>query len=520
MNLDLRYYLAIFWRRLPLFLLVAVPVIAASLALAVLLPAKYVANASLLVQSAQVPENLAQSTVQVGEREQVQLLERRLLTRSALLEIARDYGVYSDLDLLSPDQIVSRMREDTTIRPSGGGRDAAVIVDVRFTAESANIAAAVTNEYVTRMLDLNARARREMAEDTLVFFEEEVQRLETELDLKNQAIVEFQNENADALPDTLQTRMERQSTLLERLSSISRDLLQLQEERNELQDLLDGDPARLSAASDTPLTPTEQQLVSLRNELTTARSVYSETSPRVVTLEARVAALESALSDESDAAEGSQPDDGDSASNPRRMEVMSAIARLQTEIEFLQGEKLQLEREVDRLEETIRQTPNNAIALQSLEREYDNTQRQHARAVDALSQAVTGERLELSSKAQRISVLEQAVPPNEPDSPDRRVIAAGGVVAGFGAGFGLVALLELLNRSIRRPADLTNGLGIVPLVTVPYIATPGERLRRRVVLVGTLLLLVVAIPAGLWYVHYQVMPLDLLLDRVVTELIP
>jgi hypothetical protein len=134
--------------------------------------------------------------------------------------------------------------------------------------------------------------------------------------------------------------------------------------------------------------------------------------------------------------------------------------------------------------------------------------------------AVTGERIETSSKAQRISVLEQAVPPGQPDSPNRQMIAAGGVAAGLGAGFGLVLLLELLNRSIRRPADLTNRLGIVPLVTIPYIATPGERLRRRAVLVVSLLLVVVAIPAALWYVHYQVMPLDLLLDRVVTELLP
>jgi uncharacterized protein involved in exopolysaccharide biosynthesis len=377
MNIDLKYYIAIFLRRLPLFLLVAAPVMAASFAIALLLPAEYVARGSLLVESPQIPENLAQSTVQVGEREQIEVLSRRLLTRSALLEIAREYDVYEDIDLLSPDQIVRRMQRDTRIGQSGGGggrrgsRDA-LIVDVQFSARSPQVAATVANEYITRMLDLNARTRRAMAEDTLEFFEEEANRLETELDLRNQAIVEFQNANAEALPDTLDYRINQQAALRDRLTSIERELLRIEDERNGLQDLLDGDPARLNAAGNTPLTPAEQQLAALRNELTTARSVYSETSPRVVTLQARVDALENALSEEGANGGTDATDEAGGASNPRRMQVVSSIARLETEMEFLEGEQRALEREIERLDETIRQTPNNAIALQSLQREYNN----------------------------------------------------------------------------------------------------------------------------------------------------
>ena len=76
------------------------------------------------------------------------------------------------------------------------------------------------------------------------------------------------------------------------------------------------------------------------------------------------------------------------------------------------------------------------------------------------------------------------------------LIAAAGMVGGIGAGFGLIVLMEMLNRSIRRPVDLTAKLGIEPFATVPYIRTPGEVRRKRSLIVAALVLIAVAIPAA------------------------
>ena len=50
--------------------------------------------------------------------------------------------------------------------------------------------------------------------------------------------------------------------------------------------------------------------------------------------------------------------------------------------------------------------------------------------------------LESLAKAQRISVIEQAIAPTDPESPNRLLIAIGGIVGGLAAGLGLVVLLE------------------------------------------------------------------------------
>ena len=65
--------------------------------------------------------------------------------------------------------------------------------------------------------------------------------------------------------------------------------------------------------------------------------------------------------------------------------------------------------------------------------------------------------------------------------PHRTRIVLANVVGGTILGLGFIALLELLNRSIRRPVELNRRLGINAFATIPYIRTRRQiRLRRTV----------------------------------------
>lgn len=88
MKLDLKYYLRVFMRRSPYFILITALFSSIGLSVAMLLPAEYEARATLLVEAEQIPANLAASTVQVQAAEQLQIIEQRLMTRANLLEMA------------------------------------------------------------------------------------------------------------------------------------------------------------------------------------------------------------------------------------------------------------------------------------------------------------------------------------------------------------------------------------------------------------------------------------------------
>ena len=72
--MDLRFYLSLFLRRLHWFLLIAVLVSGVGLVLARVLPTVYVASAKLVVESEQIPSDLAASTVEVQAGEQLQII--------------------------------------------------------------------------------------------------------------------------------------------------------------------------------------------------------------------------------------------------------------------------------------------------------------------------------------------------------------------------------------------------------------------------------------------------------------
>ena len=72
--LDLRFYLALFLRRLPYFLIFTVAGAAVGLALAFTLPPSYQAQARLVVESEQIPDELAASTVRTEASEQLQII--------------------------------------------------------------------------------------------------------------------------------------------------------------------------------------------------------------------------------------------------------------------------------------------------------------------------------------------------------------------------------------------------------------------------------------------------------------
>ena len=79
--MELKYYFALFMRRLHYFLIVASLITAAAVTVAMTLPPAYESQAQLLVESPQIPEELAASTVRTHPIEQLRILERKLMTR-------------------------------------------------------------------------------------------------------------------------------------------------------------------------------------------------------------------------------------------------------------------------------------------------------------------------------------------------------------------------------------------------------------------------------------------------------
>ncbi len=506
MNLDLTFYFAVFLRRLHYFVIIFALVSAASIAAALLLPPVYLARSVLLVESPQIPGALAAPTVQPQALEKLQTIQNRLMTRTNLLEIAQRLKVFRNMGKMTPDDIVNAMRQQTTITNSAG-RGMATIMTVEFQGETGPVVAGVVNEYITLILKEDVATRTERAENTVEFFNQEVERLSGEIDMMSARILDFQNKNADALPNTLQYRLGQQTMLQNALATAERDITLLKDQKQQMIALFNATGQLTGAAVNQP--PEAQQLAQLQQQMNAYMATYSPTNPKVRQLQAQIDQLEAIVN-------AQQLPPGTASVQMSPLDIQ--LASLDTQVSALEEQRKQLIAQLDVLKDSIDRTPANQIALDALNRDYQNIQQQYNTSVARQAQAAAGEQIEVRSKGERVSVVDAATVPDSPVKPNRVLIAGGGVLAGAGLGIAMIVLLELLNRAVRRPKDLIRAFGITPIATIPYMRTPSETMMRRSGFAAMLLVAVIGIPAIIYAVHVYYQPLDVLVGRVAAKI--
>ena len=522
MNLDLPFYWRLFVRRAPVMALFVLLCGGLGIIFALRQPDTYSASAQLLVEAPQIPEGMATPVVNTDTIQQLQVIEQRLLTRANLIDIANSFAVFPNRSEMTPDQVVEAMRDATTIRRSFG-RDQATLMTISFEARSGQIAANVVNDYVTKVLQANSSTRRERVQGTLEFFQQEAARLSEDLDAQSARIVEFKSENADALPEDQAYRLNRQTLLQERLARLEQERAAAEDQRQRVIRVYEA-TGRITGPGGgvEQQSPEEARLEALRMEMREALSVYSATNPRVVGLQARIDQLEETIAGQQAAAadlpEEEEEDIPAPADSAEETVLQLTLSEIESRLETLQQEIDGTQEELARLGTAISASSTNAITLDGLQREYDNIEGRYARAVANLNQAQLGERIEATSQGERIAVLEGASVPNEPTGPNRPKIVALGVGAGLALAGGFFVLLEMLNRTIRRPFEIESRFGVTPIATIPYMESRARRWLRRSGLVTALLVVVAGVPALLWWVDTNYMPLQLVVEKILDRM--
>ena len=500
MTLDYKFLLQLFLRRLHVLILVALPVVAGTAWFAASLPPRYMSNAELLVESPQVPTELAASTLRAGPAEVLGVIRQRILARENMLDMSREYDLHNRASL-SPDAIVSDMRRRITITSLRRGETSGTI-RVGFESGDAAMASRVANALVDRILRENVALRTAATTQTLAFFDEEMDRLSRDLERQTELILSFREANRDALPDSLTFRRTRQTAQQERLIQIDREITSLRDRRERM--MATFERTGTFAGAEATATDEQRELRALQRELSRAQIIFTEENPRLRTLRAQVAALETIVTEQL----------GGTEDAPASLFDLQ-VADLDAQIDFMTAQKTMIEEELSELAASIDATPSVASELSALERDSQNLQSQYNDAVSRRAQARIGERIEAQARGHRITVLEQAVAPSSPNRPNRSRIAIAGAGGGVALGGLIVVLLILSNRAILRPVEITHGMGMAPFGTVPLFRSRREIVLRRAFLIGLAVALLVSVPATLWWLDRNVLPLDILMARLI-----
>ena len=513
MNIDFPFYLRLFLRRLPVMAIFIIGASTLGAISALKLPETWESSARLLLEAPQIPDNMVRSTVQANPIEQLDITQQRLLTRANLIDIAQKHNVFQNIRRMEPDTVVEQMRSATTVQRRAG-RDRATLLTITFEGRTGQIAANVVNEFVTIVLEENSNFRRVRAENTLEFFQGEVERLSEELSAQSQRISRFKSENVDALPENQNYRLGRQRSLEERLGQLEREVAVLQAQRDDIVELYQTTGLIGPQAGQNGGSPEERRLLSARANLDKALTVYSESHPQVIRLKTSIERLEQQLEEQAQAQVAQE-------SEPTQLEdarLQAALIEIDTRREFIEADIVTARRELETIQDGIARSAANGIALNELEREFKIISSRYNTAIGNLNAATMSERIESTAQGQRVTVIENANVPRVPAGPNRLKVALMGAATGFGLAGAYFVLLELLNRKIRRPSEMISRFNITPITTIPYMESRRHRLLRRGAIIGATLIVLITVPLALWYVDTNYLPLEIVVQKGLSKL--
>lgn len=500
-----------FLRRFWIIAIIGVIGVGASAIYAKIQPPVFQAEAKILVESQQIPGDLARATVTATASERLQLIQQRLMTRNNLVNLIDELNLYADREDLTLTEKIGLLRQSAWIHPislAGNQRGQLSAFTIKVNMNNPGQAAQVANEFVTTVLDQNARSRSEQASETLAFFMQEEARISQELIALETEITNFKSENENALPESLEFRREELTRLSSNDLELARQLLELEEARGELEASLE--EVDTGAVPLNEISPEERELRQLEADLAQSLTIYGENHRIIQRLRGRIEALRNLAR-----TEPTESDNPQSAPQSRRKAaIQRQITVLSEQDALIRDQKLALEKRAEELRATIQRTPEVEIQLNAFYRAHREKQEMLGVITRKRAEAETGEKLEVNRQAERFEVIENAIPPHAPISPNRKKIVIVGSSASIALAIGLAFLVEILKPAIRTAGQLERQLQLRPVVSIPYVQTPRERLRGRMKTGFAMLTLAIGVPAALFAVDQYYLPLPLVAEQI------
>jgi len=121
---------------------------------------------------------------------------------------------------------------------------------------------------------------------------------------------------------------------------------------------------------------------------------------------------------------------------------------------------------------------NSVNRLASLEHELEFSRKIYDELTVAYGKSELSTQAELQDKAGTFNIVDPAVLPITPVSPNRIKIILLGIVAGLAGAAGLIVLLDVFDDSIKS-VDAIKSLGIPVLAIIPHIQDPHALIRSR-----------------------------------------
>lgn len=458
--MDFQQYLLALQARRKVFLLVFAAIIVAAALVAVIVPKRYDATATVLLDA----------------RDEQQIAPGRDSPRG------RAGWIYTQMDLVSSGKVAGRVVRDLKLSQQSDWREAyekdtggagtmenwiadqlllKVKVDsgasnvliIKYSSDNAQRSAQYANAFAKAYLDTALELRTEPSREAAVWFEEQLKGMRSEITHAQGKLISFQKEKGILGVD------ERMDIEYARLTEIS---TQLNAQKNATIDA----QTRYKQAADTLTNGSSAELPEVLS------------NGYIVTVKTALQAAEARLEEQSQVMGANHPvyqrtlAEVQGLKERLALETKKVIAGLGNTAEQGKRREAELKAAYDAQSERIMKMKDTRVDLAVLTRDVDNAQKAYDGAIGRFTQI----KLESNARQTNLAMLTPAVEPLKPAQPKVGLILALALVLGGLLAAGVVYLLEMMDRRVRSRSDLETRLALPTLGRLSRWQPTGGRL--------------------------------------------
>ncbi len=119
---------------------------------------------------------------------------------------------------------------------------------------------------------------------------------------------------------------------------------------------------------------------------------------------------------------------------------------------------------LDKYNARMKELPDKVLQLARLERRRQVDEQTYIMLTQKLEEA----KIQESAQARNVRIIDNAIKPQKPVKPNKKMNIMLGILLGLGLGIGITFMMEYLDRSVRKPEDVER-LGVNVLATIPKI---------------------------------------------------
>jgi polysaccharide biosynthesis transport protein len=436
----------VLWQRKWWLIVPTILLLLAGTAAAFIIPPLYQSSATLLVEAADVPIDTEITGGAEVVDERLAKIRQQILSRRDLIQLMDKYTLYQKERQSDPlSKVVTKFHDAVAVTPlsaefqQSGGK-AIIAFTVSYDYRDPIVAQQVTQSLVDRIVEIDSTTNIDQSRAAVAFLSKQAEDLAGQITLVQSQLSGLKARFGSLLTNVNVPVASAGGSIDAQIAMLQRDNANLNSQRDLVKTSDERDPLVSQAEAN----------------LATVQAVYADNHPDVVIAKQRLEEAKRLAK-----------------TNIKKVpvdQIAQQIAFNNAQISDLQAAKV-----ADRSRTTqvlSAQSRGPAVMEQAaqLQQRLDGLNVQYQQASTKLAAAQAAARAASEQRGERLVVVDAPTQPDEPTSPNRPMLIAGGGAIGAGIGLALILLMELLRRPIRGAAGLEAVTGMTPLGTIPIIS--------------------------------------------------